>query len=223
MEENALEYYRKKPQTEMYGFVRIKEIAAEVMKEDFHLSEKYKDEQNYRYDNGQKITSGIGELDKLLGEFVPGGLYSIFGRPGVGKTALLLDIVLNISATTNKPIYFVSLESSAKQIVHLLIRKMIGNKIYQIAKETNHTENLNHLLSKCWRIIDSMNLYVYDKAPGKIDDIEKLIKRNVHNGILFIDYFQLLNCIKDKYNSRITEMEELSAELKDLSKKLIYQ
>ncbi|MEI6662987.1 MAG: DNA repair protein RadA [Actinomycetes bacterium] len=65
---------------------------------------------------GERITTGIGELDRVLGGgLVPGSVVLIGGAPGIGKSTLTSMALGNISAAGN-PVLYVSAEESAQQI-----------------------------------------------------------------------------------------------------------
>lgn len=66
--------------------------------------------------NEEKITTGIGELDRVLGGgIVPGSLTLVGGDPGIGKSTLLLQVCRNLSSFGHKVLY-ISGEESLKQI-----------------------------------------------------------------------------------------------------------
>ncbi len=63
-----------------------------------------------------RITTHIGELDRVLGGgLVAGSLTLVGGDPGIGKSTLLLQVMRNLSADGRKVLY-VSGEESLKQI-----------------------------------------------------------------------------------------------------------
>ena len=62
-----------------------------------------------------RISSGIGEFDRVLGGgFVSGGVILIGGDPGIGKSTLLLQAISNLSK--NSSVLYVSGEESSHQI-----------------------------------------------------------------------------------------------------------
>jgi DNA repair protein RadA/Sms len=62
-----------------------------------------------------RLVTGIGELDRVLGGgIVPGSLMLIGGDPGIGKSTLLLQAMLNLAASVG-PVLYVSGEESASQ------------------------------------------------------------------------------------------------------------
>lgn len=64
---------------------------------------------------GERIGTGFGQLDDVLGGgLMPGGVTLLAGQPGIGKSTLLLQLVLAIG--TNEPVLYISGEESAGQI-----------------------------------------------------------------------------------------------------------
>mgnify|MGYP002398129878 CR=1 FL=1 len=64
----------------------------------------------------ERISSGIEELDRVLGGgIVPGSVVLIGGEPGIGKSTLLLHLLAAV-AGDNRKVLYVSGEESARQI-----------------------------------------------------------------------------------------------------------
>lgn len=64
----------------------------------------------------ERILTGIGELDRVLGGgIVPGSLTLVGGDPGIGKSTLLLQVCQKLSALQKKILY-ISGEESLRQI-----------------------------------------------------------------------------------------------------------
>ena len=63
-----------------------------------------------------RLSTGIGELDNVLGGgIVPGSLVLIGGAPGIGKSTLTTMALANLVAAGRRTLY-VSAEESAAQI-----------------------------------------------------------------------------------------------------------
>ena len=63
-----------------------------------------------------RMTTGMGELDRVLGGgIVQGSLVLVGGDPGIGKSTLLLQVCRNLSAAGKKVLY-ISGEESLQQI-----------------------------------------------------------------------------------------------------------
>lgn len=70
----------------------------------------------------ERITTGIGELDRALGGgVVPGSVVLIGGEPGIGKSTLILHLLEGVAAAGGEVLY-VSGEESARQIKMRAIR-----------------------------------------------------------------------------------------------------
>lgn len=69
-----------------------------------------------RAEREQRLSTGIGELDSVLGGgIVPGSLVLIGGAPGIGKSTLTTMALANLLAAGRRCLY-VSAEESAAQI-----------------------------------------------------------------------------------------------------------
>ena len=65
---------------------------------------------------GAPSSSGVGELDRVLGGgFVPGSVTLLGGEPGIGKSTLLLQ-VLAATAAQGRTVLYVSAEESRQQV-----------------------------------------------------------------------------------------------------------
>lgn len=63
----------------------------------------------------ERLPSGFGELDRLLGGgIVPGGLYLVGGEPGIGKSTLLLQVAGALADTGRRVLYLAGEESPAQ-------------------------------------------------------------------------------------------------------------
>ena len=69
-----------------------------------------------RSEDRQRLVSGIGELDRVLGGgIVPGSLVLIGGDPGIGKSTLLLQLMARL-AGEDRPVLYVTGEESVRQV-----------------------------------------------------------------------------------------------------------
>jgi len=68
-----------------------------------------------RHDENARVSTGIGELDRVLGGgLVPGAVVLVGGDPGIGKSTLLLQAVTRMAATL--PSLYVTGEESLAQV-----------------------------------------------------------------------------------------------------------
>ena len=177
------------------------------------IENKYKNRDDHTYD------TGFFDLDKATNGLHKQELTIIAARPGVGKTALALNIAERL-ASKKVYTYFVSLEMSKEQL---------GNRL--IASKTNID---SHKLRSGW--INDNDWGEIGKTAGKLSELKMIIdtesktiqeieiratelKENKNIGLIVIDYLQLLKS-KNKFNIREQEVAEISRNLKLLSRDL---
>ena len=115
---------------------------------------------------GQRISSGIKELDRVLGGgIVSGSLVLVGGDPGIGKSTLLLQVCHHLTQSGRKVLY-VSGEESAQQI------KMRANRL---------GESKNELLILCETNLEIIRGVLEKIKPDVvvIDSIQTMYSENV--------------------------------------------
>lgn len=130
----------------------------------------------YRY------SSGIGELDRVLGGgIVPGSLVLIGGDPGIGKSTLLLQVADHV-ANTDKRVIYLSGEESLRQIRLRSLRLGINNSNIYLVSEQNIELLADYLrdINPALVIIDSIQT-VYTSGvssiPGSIAQLRECTAR----------------------------------------------
>ncbi|MDR3704593.1 MAG: DNA repair protein RadA [Paludibacteraceae bacterium] len=127
-------------------------------------------------DNEPRINTYCGEFNRVLGGgLVPGSMVLIGGEPGIGKSTLVLQVVLQMQGRRT---LYVSGEESAKQLKLRAERLSVENDACYIVSETSleqifvHIQNLKPELV----IIDSIQTIYTEAAessPGTITQIRE--------------------------------------------------
>lgn len=126
----------------------------------------------------ERIGTGIGELDRVLGGgFVPGSLVLVGGDPGIGKSTLALEMVNNVSLSKRRVLY-VTGEESLEQVKMRAERMGAGSDILFVFAETSVENILEEIakLSPQLAVIDSIQtIYTEDfpSAPGSVGQIRE--------------------------------------------------
>jgi DNA repair protein RadA/Sms len=126
----------------------------------------------------ERIGTGIGELDRVLGGgFVPGSLVLVGGDPGIGKSTLALDMVNNVSLSKMSVLY-VTGEESPEQVKMRAERMGVGSDRLFVFAETSVENILDEIakLSPKLAVIDSIQtIYTEDfpSAPGSVGQIRE--------------------------------------------------
>ena len=104
------------------------------------------------------LTSGFDNLDLLTQGFQKSDLIIIAGRPSVGKTALTLNIGLNILKLTKLPVLFFSLEMSKEQIMYRILASESDINQKQL-KNGYLSENDWAKLNKAFRLVSKLPFF----------------------------------------------------------------
>ena len=100
-----------------------------------------------------------------------GSFTLIAARPGMGKTTFMLQSAVSVALHKQKPVYIISLEHSAESLLRILLKTV-----------DEPFENT----------IKNLPIHICEDAPLSIDEIEKAIDAEIKDGIVFIDYLELI-------------------------------
>lgn len=165
------------------------------------------------------LQSGIQSLDTLGLSFSPGGLYIIGGRPGMGKTSLMLDIALHAAKDEGKPVWIFTLAESSEQILSRLLAKLSDISLDKILRNDSDSRvSLERFKSE----LTGLPISVFDQAMT-VNAITQTIGSKERPGLICIDYVQLLQsrfraCVKfnclDVFQPIFEGMDEIICMLK---------
>src|SRR3954470_9284897 len=126
----------------------------------------------------ERLSSGIGEFDRVLGGgVVPGSLVLIGGEPGIGKSTLLLQAAAHFAQTIG-PVLYSSGEESEHQIKSRGERLGIERAPLYILAETCLERILEEIarLKPSFIIVDSIQTVFslrFQSAPGSIGQVRE--------------------------------------------------
>ena len=126
----------------------------------------------------ERITTGIGEFDRVLGGgIVPGSLVLIGGEPGIGKSTLLLQAAAHFARTVG-PVLYSSGEESEHQIKSRGERLGVERAPLYILAETCLERILEELarLRPALVVVDSIQTVFslkFQSAPGSIGQVRE--------------------------------------------------
>src|SRR3954468_14350027 len=128
--------------------------------------------------NAVRLSSGIGEFDRVLGGgIVPGSLVLLGGEPGIGKSTLLLQAAAHFAAEVG-PVLYASGEESEHQIKSRGDRLGVGDAPIYLLAETCIERILEEIarLKPSLVIIDSIQTVFslkFQSAPGSIGQVRE--------------------------------------------------
>ena len=163
--------------------------------------------------------SGFRELDKMTGGFGEGQLWVLAARPGIGKSALALQIAANVAEHCG-PVMFFSYEMSTQE---LNLRLLAGRTGIDLARLKNNDipESAQHNIAVHANRLAALPLHIDDNPPETIGGLRSAVRRFARRGtpaLIVVDYLQLMNSDqRRKDDSRANEVAEISRGLKRLA------
>ena len=168
------------------------------------------------------ISSGLSRLDALTGGWRGGQLIVLAGRPGMGKSAVMLHFS-HAAAASGVPVCVFSLEMPDTQLAG---RMLVGGS--GVNSGSFRTGDID---ADSWRRLEqaaadlsALPVYLYDRANISMGDIRsqcKAMARRGRCGMVIIDYLQLLDTASRNTNStREREIAAASRSAKLLAKEL---
>jgi len=167
-------------------------------------------------DNG--ITTGLMKLDKYIGGFQNRRLYYVGARPSGGKSALLLNFIMN--GRTNCLVF--SAESSKRELVsRAIIRE--GNLDSDCFMSRTMREVDIERVDDTASILFEKDLIIYDEpniSISKLISISYEMKRKHNIKAIYIDYIQILGHMPSKNDAYHLQVADTSKRLKQLAREL---
>jgi replicative DNA helicase len=178
----------------------------------------------YRYEHKDEllgIRTDFYELDTMMSGLQKSDLIILAARPSMGKTALALNMAVNVAIKEKTPVAIFSLEMSKEQ----LMQRMLCSEA-EVDTQRLKTGNMQ---SKDWeKLANAMNefsqapIYIDDTSGCTLTDIRakcrrlKMEEKNL--GLVVIDYLQLME--GGGREERMQQISAISRGLKTLAREL---
>ena len=173
-------------------------------------------------------STGLTDLNNLLGGLHKSDLLILAGRPAMGKSALATTIAFHIATTTRtgetaSPVAFFSLEMSAEQLGTRIMSERAQIDSSSIRQGQLTPDDFDRLVE----VSNTLSV-----APFFIDDTPSLsvsqvasrarrLKRTSGLGLIVVDYLQLLTPqLGIRAENRVQEISNISRSLKAIAKEL---
>jgi len=166
------------------------------------------------------VPTGFRDLDNMLAGLQPSNMIILAARPGVGKTALSLNIARAVAVDYKMPGGIFSVEMSKEELTDRLLTRQSEIDAWKLKTGKLEEEDFTRF-SEAMGILADAPLYV-DDTPG-ISVLEmrtKARRLQVEKGLqlLIIDYLQLVR--GRNLENRVQEVSEISMGIKNLAREL---
>lgn len=164
------------------------------------------------------IGSSLSDLDELTTGFYPGELTIIGARPGIGKTALALQIAKHVGMKVG-PVFFASLEMTEDRLMERLLCSTaeVDSRAVRLGRVTG--EMMERVLRAADMLHDHLRMHIVDSPGLRVSEIEEAASRVRGLKLLIVDYLQICG-VDGTASNRTEEVSKIAYELKNASKRL---
>jgi len=170
------------------------------------------------------IPTGLSALDRILGGLCPGRLTVIAGKPGAGKTTLMLQTALT-AARAGHSVVIVSCEMTEPEVCRVMLSRHAGISLSPAdvlaLDERTRAEQRRRLMDAADQI--AMMPIAIEYRPGiSSGQIRHLLRHHAQRGakLAVVDYIQLVDGRTRRDQSREQEVAEVALTLKTLAGQL---
>lgn len=167
------------------------------------------------------LNTGFSGLNKKTNGFNKGDLIIIAARPGMGKTAFVLNLTSNV-LENGKGVAFFSLEMPAEQLMYRMLAAKTSIPLQRVKlgdvgdKEWEQISDAADFYSKSKLFVNDDSLLTLQKLRSKL---RRLKQRYPDIALTVIDYLQLMSGSGGK-KDRHQEVSDISRGIKMLSREL---
>ncbi len=179
------------------------------------------DELHKRAGGLRGVPTGFKDIDDTLAGLQASNLIILAARPGIGKTALALNIAQHISVNEKLPVGFFSLEMSSEELVDRALVAQADIDAWRMKTGRLDEEDFTKL-SEAMGILAEAPLYIDDTPALSVLEMRTKARRLMaEHGLqlIIVDYLQLMRSLRHR-ESRVTEVSEISQGLKNLAREL---
>ena len=167
------------------------------------------------------VTTGLREFDRMTSGMKGGQLVILAGRPGSGKTSVMLNM-MKAAAGSGCPVCAFSLEMTGVSLADRLVMAGSGVAAGSFRRGEFTAENYERMAA-AKRELQGLPVYIDDRAGVSMQYVRataRMMAKRGMCGAVFIDYLQLLDSRTERKYNREQEVAQLSGQAKRLAKEL---
>ena len=170
-------------------------------------------------DSIRPVSTGIGDLDRVITGLNRSDLILLAARPGMGKTSFALNITKSVACVSKKTVAFFSLEMTKEQLASRLLSSeaLVGGTKLRTGKLSD--EEWQRLIS-AGDVLNKANIYLDDTPGITVSEMKAKLRRLKDVDLVVIDYLQLMSAGGKKTDNRVQEISDITRNLKILAKEI---
>jgi replicative DNA helicase len=217
---------KKTHETDKELFIAIKQLLTDFeagnypLKESTGIEDLFKETMQMVSDPNRKdriMKSGYGGLDEITAGFFPGEFVVFGGRPAMGKTQLLVNIVLHASKT--HPVLYFSFDLSPLILTARFASALSSVPVQQILTG-KLTLDQEQMVNVAGEELENRKIFINETGYNAVLLMkEQIVKHCRDKGVklVVIDYLQMMGGGKYRHN-RDLEISSICRELKNTAK-----
>jgi len=168
------------------------------------------------------LETGYKSLDLVLQGLQPSSMTIIGARPGTGKTAFALGMLIHVGAVVKRPALYFSLEMSRQELAERILASTarIDSSKLRTGDLSDADWNRAH---EAFGYLQSAKVFIDDNPSLTVMDVRARARRikqqNGDLGVVIVDYLQLMSS-RGRSENRQVEVSDMSRSLKILAREL---
>lgn len=155
-----------------------------------------------------RITTGLNDTDLII----------LAARPAMGKSAFALNMAVNACRASMKKTVIFSLEMSPEQVAsRILSSEALINNTSMRTGELSSDDWIH--LANATESLRNLPIFLDESAGITVPAMKAKLRRMDGLGLVVIDYLQLMSS-PNHHTSRVTEVSEITRQLKLMAKEL---
>jgi replicative DNA helicase len=167
-------------------------------------------------------STGLTDLDKMTGGLQPGQLWIVAARPGVGKSALALQMARHVAEVSGLVVPFLSFEMSVNELTVRMLSSALSCPMNRL-RGGDLPHGMERDLAVAAEKMAGLPMYIDDNPPTTIAGVRAQMRRLARRsqlGAIFVDYLQLMESDRRSNANRNDEVSDITRGLKKLAAEL---
>lgn len=169
-------------------------------------------------DLAKPISTGVGDLDRMITGLNRSDLILLAARPGMGKTSFALNMAKHAAVKLRKRVVFFSLEMSREQLASRLLSSeaLISGTTLRTGKLSQ--DEWERLIPAS-DVLGASEMYLDDTPGITVPAMKAKLRRLRGVDLVIIDYLQLMSGAR-RIDNRVQEISEITRNLKIMAKEI---
>jgi replicative DNA helicase len=189
------------------GLIATRDLAGELI-----------DDLDRRREGLRGLALGLSDFDELTCGLEPGDLVVVAGRPGMGKTALLVSVACHVAASTGVAVF--SAEMPAQQLMRRCVALLSSVPQGRLRRAERLTDADWAALTPATADLAERRIWIDDTALPQLAHIRAettALKARERLGLVIVDYVQLVH---GRGANRYEQLRDVAYGMKALAKDL---